>query len=352
VGSTTERDGWGLRGPVHTCRIQRTWYFRRCGADACETEERGDTTTLEFRANGSLARNWHRNPDGSEWTTTSEYNDTGQRTTTRSENGAGLMDLQYYEYNTAGQLVRVIAQPNGGGDRIAESYDYDAGGRKKKTFYVDLAAQRPNTHYAWGIEGTDSNYSAPGAATLTTLYNERDQPTNLDFHDRAGRLLSRVEFRYDQDGNLIEEAQMNLAERLPPEILASLNQAQLEAVRALLGGGEPIRRIHRYDEQGRRAETRSRMGLLGEDKKTVAYNDHGDQIEEISEHHQREYGMDDEGQLSDAPTSESASRSEARFCYDYDTFGNWVMKTIESRGGTDQDFTVSSVERRTISYFE
>ena len=24
------------------CRVQRTWYSRRCGANACETEERGD----------------------------------------------------------------------------------------------------------------------------------------------------------------------------------------------------------------------------------------------------------------------------------------------------------------------
>ena len=341
MGSITERDVWGLRGPVHTCRIQRTSYFRRCGAEACETEERSDTTTLEFGANGSLARNWHHNPDGSEWTATSEYNDTGQRTTTRRENGAGLVDLQCYEYNTAGKLMRVIVRPNGGSDRIAESYEYDAAGRKKKTFYIDLAAQSPNIHYGWGVEGTDSIYSAPGAATLTTLYDEREQPTDLHFHDSAGRMLSRVEFRYDGDGNLIEEAQTNLAERLSPQMLASLNQAQLEAVRALLGGGEPIRRMHLYNEQGRRAETRSRMGKLGGDKKTMVYNDHGDQIEEVSEHDQREYGMDDEGRLSDAPTSESVSRSEARFRYNYDMFGNWVMKTIECRGGTDQDFTVS-----------
>ena len=40
----------------------------------------------------------------------------------------------------------------------AESYEYDAAGRKKKTFYVDLAAQRPDTQYSWGVEGTDSSY--------------------------------------------------------------------------------------------------------------------------------------------------------------------------------------------------
>jgi len=38
--------------------------------------------------------------------------------------------------------------------------------------------------------------------------------------------------------------------------------------------------------------------------------------------------------------------------YDYDSHGNWVMKAVESRGAADTDFTLSSVERRTISYFE
>ena len=309
-------------------------------------------TTLEFRSDGSLARCLHHNPDGSELTSTYEYSGTGRLTTIRTENGSGLVDLQFYEYDSAGRLVRVIARPKGGGDRIAESYEYDAAGRKKKTLYVDSAAQRPDTQYAWGVEGTDSSYSAPGAATLTTLYNEREQPTDLLFYDATGHLLSRVAFGYDRDGNLVEEAQTNIAETLPPEMLTSLNQAQLDAVRALLGAaGEPIRRTHRYNEQGRRVETRSRMGLLGGDSKIVAYNDYGDQIGEIFEHDEQDYSIDDEGRLSDAPTRERVSQSEARFRYYYDAHGNWVMKTVESRIGTDQDLTLSSVERRTIEYF-
>jgi hypothetical protein len=353
VGSNTERDGWSLRGAVHTCQLQRNWYLRRCGAEACETEERNDISIIEFLANGFLARSRHHNSDGSEWTANYEYNDAGRLASVRSENGSGLVDLQIYEYNADGQLAHVIARPNGGGERITESYEYDACGRKKKTVYVDVAAQRANSYYCYGVEGTDTSYSAPGAATVTTLYNEREQPTGLHFHDAAGRLLSRVEFIYDGNGSLVEEAQTKAGEMLPPEMFASLNQAQLETVRALFGAGdEPLRRTHGYNEQGRRAETRSRMGQLGGDKKTMVYNDRGDQIEEISEHDQREYGMDDEGRLSDAPTSETMSRSEARFRYDYDMFGNWVMKTIESRGGTDQDYTVSSVERRTIGYFD
>jgi hypothetical protein len=349
----TERDRWGLRGPVHTCRLQRTWYSRRCVADACKTEERSDITTLEFRVDGSLARRWHHNPDGSEWTSTYEYNDMGRLMTMHTENGAGLVDLQIYEYDSAGRLVRVIARPKGGGDRITESYEYDPVGRKKKTLYVDSAAQRPDALYAWGVEGTDSSYSAPGANTLTTLYNEREQPTDLSFYDGAGRPLSHVEFGYDREGNLVEEAQTHVAETLPPEMLASLNQAQLQTVRGLLGAaGEPMRRMHRYNEQGRRVETRSRMGPFGGDSKTMAYNDQGDQIGEIFEHEKQDYSIDDEGRLSDAPTRKCVSQSEARFRYDYDAHGNWVMKTLESRGRTDQDFALSSVERRTVGYFE
>jgi YD repeat-containing protein len=269
------------------------------------------------------------------------------------ESAAGLANVQLYEYDTAGRLARIIARPKDSGERIAESYEYDAAGRKKKVVYVELTTQHHDTSYGWGVEGTDSIYSAPGAATLTTLYTERDQPAELLFCDAAGHLLSRVEFRYDAAGNLVEEAQTNVTETLPSEMLRSLNQAQLDTVRTVLGaGGESIRRVHSYDEQGRRVETRWRMGLLGDERKTVAYNDHDDPVEEVLEHDRREYGIDNEGRLSDTPTRSSVGRSQARFRYDYDTHSNWIRKTVECRGGPDQDFTLSSVEQRAIKYFE
>jgi YD repeat-containing protein len=349
----TERERWALRGPVHTCRLQRTWYSRKCGAEACETEERGDITSLEFRADGSLVRRWHHNPDGSEWTTTYAYDDAGRVASARTEKGSGVVEIQFYEHDDVGRLVRVIARSGDGGDQIAESYEYDVAGHKKKTLHVDVATQSPDTLYCWGVEGTNSSYSAPGATTPTTLYNEHEQPTDLLLYDGANRLLSHVEFRYDGDGNLVEEAQTTVAEMLSPQMLASLNQAQLETVRGLLGAaGHPKLRIHRYDERGRRIETRSPMGPLGEVRNTVAYNDHDDPIQEVCEEEDREYGMDEGGRLSDAPSKVNTSRSESRFRYDYDAFRNWVTKTVESCGGTGQEFTVSGVERRMIGYFE
>ncbi|MGA7411964.1 MAG: hypothetical protein WBW33_15910 [Bryobacteraceae bacterium] len=207
---------------------------------------------------------------------------------------------------------------------------------------------RPNTHYSFGVEATDTCYSATGAVTLTTVYNERELPIEVVFCDVTGRRLSGVEFRYDTSGNLIEEAQTTAAGALPEEIMTSLNKAQLETFRALCS----TTIMHRYNEQGRRVETRSRLGPVGRSIKTMTYNEHGDQIGEFNEHQGRDYNLDEEGLISDSPTQEIATRSEARFHYDYDTRGNWVMKTVRSRGRTGDDFTVSTVERRTIGYFD
>lgn len=91
------------------------------------------------------------------------------------------MNLQFYEYDTAGRLVRVIARHLDGGDRITASYEFDAAGDKKKIVYVDVAAQPPDTSYTWRVEGIDSCYSVPGAATLAALYNEHGKPTALIF---------------------------------------------------------------------------------------------------------------------------------------------------------------------------
>jgi YD repeat-containing protein len=292
------------------------------------------------------------NPDGSESKITHEYDDAGRLTMARTESEAGVQNLQVHEYDNAGRLLRVLARNTDGNDRMVESYEYDASGRKIKTRYADVATQRPDTHYAWGVEGTDSVYSAPGAAKLITLHNDRDQPTKLSFHDIGDREVSRVEFRYNDAGRLIEEAQTMSEEVLPPEMLASLNPAQLETARKLFGfGSGSLRRTHAYDDQGRRIETRSDLGPLGFDRKTVTYNEHDDPVTEIGEHQERECAIDDEGRIAQSPARETVSRSETRFHYEYDSQGNWVSKTVEGRAGTEGDFAISAVERRTITYF-
>jgi hypothetical protein len=349
----TDRDRWGLRGPVQSCQLQRTWFAGRCGADRCETEERGDTTLVEFRPDGSLVRRWQHNPNGTEWTALYEYDGARRLMGIRTEDIAGLVEVRRHEYDVMDRLIRLVVSASDGSDRLAESYEYDEQGRKKTTVYVDPAVQRPDTAYFWSVEGTDAIYSAPGAATVTTLHDVRGQPIELIFRDMAGQPLSRVEFVYDEGGHLLEEAQTRLADVLPSQTVSNIAPAQLEAIRTLLGvGGEPTRRRHRYNGRGHRIETSSSLfGPLGRDRKTMAYNDHGDLITELSEDERREYDIDDEGRLSEKPTTESTSRSEARFHYDYDSRGNWILKRVEGRAASDREFTVSSVERRILVYY-
>jgi hypothetical protein len=42
---------------------------------------------------------------------------------------------------------------------------------------------------------------------------------------------------------------------------------------------------------------------------------------------------------------------KTRFRYDYDSQGNRVSKTTEGRSGAGDEFTLSAIERRAITYF-
>jgi len=119
-----------------------------------------------------------------------------------------------HEYDSLGRLRRVSDHSTGAGP-TTEEYDYDLAGCKKKTQYLDIASQRPDTRYSFAVEGADTHYSAPGTAKLITIYNERDQPLELLFHDASDYLLSRVAFAYDAGGHLIEESQTRHQRHLP-----------------------------------------------------------------------------------------------------------------------------------------
>jgi hypothetical protein len=316
-----------------------------------DTDEPSDITIVDFDADGSLLRQWQHKPDGSEWTSIYERDGTGRLTAVRSENSTGPVDIRLYNYDSSGRLESVVVRDHDEGERVVETYEYDDTGRKTKTIHVAMVSQRPEVHYVWEVEGTDCAYSAPGAVTISTLYNAREQPIELVFDGEAGRVLSRVQFAYDDVGHLVEEAQ-TIAETLPPEMWTDMIPAELEAVRTLVdANGTSTRRLHRYDAQGRRTETRSSLfGPLGQERKTMVYNDYGDLIEESWWEKQLEYRIDDLGRLLENPTEHRESRSETRYRYDYDARGNWVTRISESRGGTKVDFVVSAIEHRALAY--
>jgi len=331
-------DHWDLRGPVRTVDVQRTW-----GSN-------GDHSIVEFRPDGAISRRWHRNPDNSEWTSVHTYDDAGRLVSIRDESSAGEVHLRLHEYDQLGRLMRHLSRDPSGGERIIESYSYDAAGRKTKTHFVDTASQRPNTNYSWAVEGSKAFYSAPNAAKLATAYDPAGRPNEFLFHDATGALTSRVDFHYDESGNLTEEAQTHTVSPFSG-FEGNLSPEQVEAVRAVLSG--PIsRRIHRYDALGHRIETLcSIFGSLGNHSETMEYNQHGDLITQTSADESREYGFEEEGgELQSRPGHQS--RSHARFIYEYDPRGNWTSKITEAGPGDNPDFAVTSTERRTLTYFD
>jgi hypothetical protein len=329
---------FGLRGSVKVCETHRTWYSSGCGPDKCEREERNDITIVEFRPDGSLQRQWGKNPapNSSEWTNCFEYGNDDQLLTVRFEQGGSAGTVKSYEYDSAARISRVIMFDKEGNERIAETYSYEADGTKKKIVHID-----PKLPYftMFGVDGTDGAYSAPGATTITSIYDKRGRAIEHLFHKNSGDLVTRVDLRYDERGNLVEEV---CTQQVPGEMAAQASPQQLETLQRMFTFG----RRHRYDEQDRRIETSSNMAPNDFERETFAYNDHGDAIRTVSESSHAEYDFGEEGELTPKPDSIRSNRSETQFRYQYDPHGNWVEKIVEAGGGP-----IWSVERRTIRYF-
>ena len=133
-----DRDRFGLRGSVKLCETHRTWYSRGCEPSVCETEERSHVTTVEFRPDGSLERHWQKNPppNSLEWTYFYEYRDDNQLAAMRFEQGSSVTFARRYEYDSAARLSHIIALDKEGNPRVAETYSYEAGERRKSSISI------------------------------------------------------------------------------------------------------------------------------------------------------------------------------------------------------------------------
>lgn len=258
----------------------------------------------------------------------------------RVEQGGTITIRQVLEYDAAGRISQVIVPDKVGGQRIAEMYSYETGARKTKIMYIDPNLPSGDCGTIIGVDGTDAGYGAPGAARVTSIYEDGGRPVEHLFHDSSGNLVTRVQFRYDEHGNLVEEVCSR--QKLPPEVIDHLDAEQQEAVRLLF----TFRRHHSYDTQGRRIETSTNMGPQDFDRQTFTYNGHGDVVSQISESSHSEYSLEEAVGLTPKPDSTRSNRSEAQFRYQYDLQGNWVEKIVENPGGP-----IWSKERRTITYF-
>jgi len=299
---------------------------------------------VEFRSDGSMHRQWQKNPSPhmSEWTTFYDYNDANQLVTVRVEQAGTVTTTQILEYDSEGRISRVIVPGKDGTQRVAEFYSYEPDGRKKKTLHIE-------SHYTcegggcgpmFGVDGTDVAYGAPGATSVTSIYDHRAHPVEHLFHDDNGELVTRLDFRYDDRGNLVEE--ICALQKLSSEIMKEVSPDHLDAFRKIF----TIRRSHRYDEHDRKIETSTTMAADDWNRDTFEYNEYGDVSLQTSESSHGQYDFE-KGELRQKSDTIRSHRSETQFLYQYDLYGNWNEKIVQSPDGH-----VWSLERRTISYFD
>lgn len=210
---------------------------------------------------------------------------------------------------------------------------------------------------SYAIAGSELSYGAPDAATITTQYDDREQPEEVTFKDQDQRLLRRVVFTRDNLGRVVRE-DAHFGEQMPfPSIEKELENAPPEAREKALAmftkifGPQLIMSStsYAYDEKGRIEERRTRMGELGDHRTTYRYDDHDNPVGEISEDSSRDMEFDAAGQPR--PAKESSHTQNTRYEYKYDAEGNWTERVVWGRLEPNPNFERSNVERREITYY-
>ena len=347
----TDLANWKVHGSVHTLRTE----FAEWNLSLEQWQATRHRNLVRFHPDGRISENEAYNPDGSIVRSSYVYDAAGRIQETRFEVNGAVTSKGVYCYREDGRLARIISMDQAGIERESESYRYSEVGKKTKVYFIPK--QDPNVLFGCGIEGTTHSYSAPGAATVTTRYDERGQPHEVLFHDDGQRLLRRVIFTRDSTGRLIRE-EMHFGEQIPfPGMEKELENASaadreraLAMIANLFGPNKVMSSTtYAYDAKGRLVERRTCTGQLADRRSTFRYDDHDNPIAEASEDNSREMQTDEKGNLH--PTKESSHKQNVRFEYRYDAQGNWTERIVWSRWESNPNFERSNIERRDITYY-
>lgn len=341
----TDLATWKLRGGVRTLRSEiAEWNSARE-----EWQPARSVKSVTFDAAGRMTNLDQPGEKGSVYRSTCIYDDKGRIAEVRSGTAGGPVHTMLYSYDHADRLERVADVADDGTERVVETCRYDAAGRKVKV--TSLPARKPGIDLSYGVEGSDIGYPAPGAVTVTTTYDERDQPIEAVFHDASHALVLRVVLTRDRAGRPLRE-EARLEDAAPLNLQGALGQlspedrAGLVAMYASAFGS--IVTTFAYDSEGRLVERNRRMGSLDEERTTFTYDDHDNPTEERTESRSREMHVDETGALR--ASQDTVTTSQIRFAYTYDAEGNWTERVVWTRQQPDAKFVRSNIERRTVTY--
>jgi YD repeat-containing protein len=251
----------------------------------------------------------------------------------RGNTSYGFVSERKYIYDKSGRLVSI----NGSNGDETEEFHYDEQGRKTG---IRRIPARPDGHsraFGFGIwfEATAEGETLVDGGTVTTTYNERDQPSEVELLDDEGTLVSRIVYVYDAGGRLIEERLISETPPLPKAFRDQLPKDQrvavlekiktkIESLRQHSGLFGTAERSYVYNEQDRVAERQMLMGSVREDV-AWTYNEYGDSTEQTIVTSGFAYHI-------------SVPEQELRIHYVYqcDDHGNWTSRTESSRVGASE----------------
>lgn len=332
---------WNLRGPVRTAATELIEW----DSERAEWKPPRAQRVVTFDPEGAVQTLEQPGQDGTTARTSWSYDEAGRMTRVDFEAG-GDRSTQVCEYDDRGRLVREEVRTEGTGERApATVYSYTADGLR--TSVRDVSHLKVD---AFAVEGTETLYGGPGAATIATRYDAADQPAEVRFEDAAGRLIRRVVFVRDDAGRLVSE-EMQPGASLPEfePVLDAHGARERDAMASLLATVFRWKTIYSYDAQGRVSERTRLHGGLGEERTRFEYDERGNPIDEITVDSRREVGLDEEGHQS--ARADTVQHTHVHYTYTYDSHGNWTERVFSIRDGPDAPMVASNLERRRIAYF-
>jgi hypothetical protein len=347
---------WELRGLVRTLRTQ----FAEWNPETGDWWPLKNRFVAMFRPDGQLSEIEHHNPDGSVPREVRVYDEAGRLTDDQWWSNDVLTRRVVHTYDIGGRPASAVTVDVDGTKREAELCRYDENSRKTKVVFLPVpessgaSCSTGSCGTVYGVEGTDVAYSAPGATTSNTTYDEHERPSEVTFHDANDALVSRVVFSRDQYGRVLSERMEFAGPRglLGPAIDANVATDERASLMKLLNAVFEDHTFslatYAYDEKGRRIETVRRMGRLSEERVTVRYDDFDNPVEQVRLDVSRDMRMDDGAvKIEEKPSHVQ----HVRFEYQYDAHGNWTERIVWQRMEPNADERPSNIQRRTITYY-
>jgi YD repeat-containing protein len=350
IPKMSDREKAGLRGPVESCTVENTT------PAGPRTHAWRTVTTTKYDPDGRAYETGYVNNDGTKGVQSLTYDSEGHLLRAAWNDQAGERST-IYNYDSQGRLTSITGQ----GDWTT-TFEYDDQGPKTRIVKSTREASTAENRSPFGVSidtGDDLFIAPPPGGSVKTSYNERDQALESRVYASDGELMSRLTRAYDAKGRVAELSYVieNLGLMFSPETRERA-AAEPGALEELSRPMVMVRISYSYDDQNRVAEKHDHTGFARETVTKITYNDHGDEIEEIStatghlnppESEAGGGGSSSSGALRPKPLPDE--HTDVRFDYQYDSVGNWTEKTVSSPADGDKPARTWSVTRRTITYY-